>query len=306
VRLFETKAAFQSGKIGKPEYIQEMHKLHSHLFEYAEFIRNTDIARIEITDGAVVMISRSTGVRVYCDAKDKRIPPVESLNFGQYERLEMEMVLRLVEPGFTVFDIGANIGWYSLNIARVIPDIRVMAFEPLPDTFEHLSRNVELNKANNVCAYNFGFSNEEKELTFYFCPDSSGSASAMNIGERSDARLVRCRVRRMDDFVEESGAGPDFIKCDVEGAELFVFQGGMESIRKHRPIILAEMLRKWSAKFNYSPNDIIDLLSGAGYKCYAIRNSKLAEFGRMDENTVETNFFFLHPDRHAAQIHALA
>jgi FkbM family methyltransferase len=305
VRLFETRAAFRSGDTLKQDYIDAMYAQHRCLYEYAEFIRETDIARIEVTDGTVVMTSRSTGVKTYCDARDKRIPPLESLNFDFYERSEMDMMFRIIEPGFTVFDIGANIGWYSLNIAKTVPNVRIMAFEPLPETFGQLSRNIELNEVTNVQAYSFGFSNKEQELPFYFCPDSSGSASAANIGGRNDAKLVRCRVRRLDDFVAESGVVPDFIKCDVEGGELFVFQGGMESIRKHKPVILSEMLRKWSAKFNYSPNDVIDLLSSAGYRCYAIQDDRLARLQRMNESTVETNFFFLHVDKHKTKIDAL-
>lgn len=57
------------------------------------------------------------------------------------------------------------------------------------------------------------------------------------------------------------------------------------------------MLRKWSAKFNYHPNDIIQLLAGIGYRCFTAQNDKLVPFSRMDENTTETNFFFL-PHKH--------
>jgi hypothetical protein len=62
---------------------------------------------------------------------------------------------------------------------------------------------------------------------------------------------------------------------------------------------MTEMLRKWAAGFGYHPNDIIDLFAGLGYKCF---DSTLKPFGRMDEATTETNFFFLHPDTHAAHI----
>ena len=56
--LFDLKAQFQAGALSKSAYIAAMHRLHEHLFEYAEFIRTTDIARIEITDGAVTLTTR--------------------------------------------------------------------------------------------------------------------------------------------------------------------------------------------------------------------------------------------------------
>ncbi|MBA7480352.1 hypothetical protein ES707_15803 [subsurface metagenome] len=305
MNLFETKANYQSGAFDKRKYIKEMHRLHERLFEYAKFIRDTDIARIEITDGTVVMTSRAVGIKILCDARDMRIAPIETLNFGTYEIAELEMMLRLIKPGYTVFDIGANIGWHSINIAKSLPDASVFAFEPIPETFAYLKKNVEMNGVSNVQLYNFGFFNEEKELKFYFCDDSSASTSIANIEGRDDARIMSCSVRKLDDFVAEHDLKVNFIKCDVEGAELFVFQGGMESIRRHKPIILSEMVRKWCAKFDYSPNKIIDLISGAGYKCFTVKGSKLVEFFKMDDNTVETNFFFLDPDEHAKYIQSL-
>ena len=62
------------------------------------------------------------------------------------------------------------------------------------------------------------------------------------------------------------------------------------------------MLRKWSAKFNYHPNDIIDLFKNLGYHCYSLNEGKLIQFYTMNEDTIETNFFFLHKDYHSEQI----
>lgn len=66
-----------------------------------------------------------------------------------------------------------------------------------------------------------------------------------------------------------------------------------------------EMLRKWSAKFNYHPNKILDLCAPLGYQCYVINDGKLREFGRVDEETVETNYFFLHREKYIKLIRLL-
>ena len=94
----------------------------------------------------------------------------------------------------------------------------------------------------------------------------------------------------------------DFIKCDVEGAELLVFKGGRQSIERDKPIVFAELLRKWSAKFNYHPNEVLELFRDLGYLCFSVKNGRLAEFSLMDEATLETNFFFLHRQEHADKI----
>lgn len=306
MNLAQTKQAFASGALPKQEYIQQMHALHARLFEYPQLLGNTDIARIEITDTGVVTTSRQAGIRMICDPRDKRLVPIETMNFGQYEKPELDMVLRLIQPGWTVFDVGSNVGWYSLNIAKAVADVRVFAFEPIEHTFQLLAENIRLNGASNIRANNFGFSDRSGEIVFYFCDDSSGSASAANIGERPDAQQITCQIRTMDEFVAASRLKVDFIKCDVEGAELRVFRGARKCLAEQKPIVLTEMLRKWCRKFNYHPNDIIELFGQLGYQCFTARDCRLWPFATMDEGTEDTNFFFLHAGRHAKLIGQLS
>ncbi len=78
-----------------------------------------------------------------------------------------------------------------------------------------------------------------------------------------------------------------------------MFQGGLKAIKRDTPIVFSEMLRKWSAKFDYHPNEIISLLSDIGYDCFVVKNGGLEKFVSMDESTKETNFFFLHHNKQA-------
>jgi len=304
--IFEIRAAYQGGKITKQQYIDEMHKMHNGLFEYAELLRDTDIVRIEIADSRVVMETRESGIRIVCDKNDKRMAPIEILNFGNYEKADMDMVLRLLKDGQTIFDIGANVGWYSINFAKRFPGMRIFAFEPIPSTFSYLQRNIALNQISSIQANNFGFSDNNGELVFHFHPEGSGSASSADLMGTGTAQKIHCKVRKLDEYVAQAGVtGIDFMKCDVEGAELFVLAGGVESIKRFKPMIFAEMLRKWAAKFNYHPNQIIELMAGMGYRCFVSRDNRLTELANMDDQTSETNFFFLHPVAHAAKIKEL-
>ena len=304
--LFNLRAKYQQGKISKSDYITQMYKLHKQLFEYSQFIHDTDIASIEIKDESIIMTSRETGIKMLCIHPDQRIAPIEILNFGDYEKPILSMIFKLIKPNFTIFDIGTNIGWYTLNIAKIFPDAKIFSFEPIPLIFGELKANLDLNGFKNVEIHNFGFSDREDKLTFYVNPEETVSASLKNISESTNIQEIACFVKRLDDFVVAHDVeNLDFIKCDVEGAELLVFKGGLKAIKQYQPIIFAEMLRKWSAKFNYHPNDIIKLLSQAGYRCFTVQDDMLFEFFNMDENTVETNFFFLHGVKHADQIEAL-
>jgi FkbM family methyltransferase len=304
--LEDLHRAYREGRLTKPAYIDAMHERHRALHDYARFMKATAVGRIEIVDDRVTFTMRDTGVELIADPKDKRLAPIEALNFGSYEKAEVDAACSLVAPGETFFDIGANVGFYSLTLARRVPGLRIHAFEPIPRTFAALERHLALNGMTTTRAHNFGFSDTAGEKTFYFSPEGSGNASAANLSGAPSVVEIRCRLERLDDFVTRERVAPDLVKCDVEGAELLVFKGGLETLARHRPAILTEMLRKWSAPFGYHPNEIIDTLERMGYGCFTVRGSRLVAFGRMDEGTVETNFFFLHRERHRARIDALA
>jgi hypothetical protein len=94
----------------------------------------------------------------------------------------------------------------------------------------------------------------------------------------------------------------DFIKCDCEGAELLVFKGAKNVIYADKPIVFTEMLRKWSAKFGYHPNDIINFFGELGYSCFYSNLDKLAQIDEVNDSTIETNFIFLHRGKHKSVI----
>ena len=301
--IFDTRNKFLSGNISKPEFIQKMYQLHhSKLFEYSDYMKQTNIASIEISDDQVIMTSRDKGIKIICPLGDYRVAPIEALNFLDYETTDSAMIMQLVSPEDCVIDIGANMGWYSINIAKNYPLSKVHAFEPIPKTYSFFERNVKLNGLVNITTLNFGLSNERKDITFYFYPEGGVNASSANLSERTDAELITCHVERLDDYVNDNELNVDFIKCDVEGAELFAFQGAKETLQRNRPIVFTEMLRKWAAKFNYHPNEIIALFSSFGYQCFYTDGMFLKKMVEMTDETLETNFFFLHTEKHAVQI----
>ena len=154
-------------------------------------------------------------------------------------------------------------------------------------------RNRKLNSVSSPVANNFGLSNEEKDIKFFFNKSSSGSSSMKNITQNIQSEQITCKVTTLDKYVRNSNLMVDFIKCDVEGAELFVFQGGLETLKAQKPIIFTEMLRKWSANFNYHPNDIIKLLKNIGYFCYEINSGRVKLIDVVTEATEATNFIFV-------------
>ncbi len=299
----ETLSKYKNGIVDKPSFIKAMYEEHhAKLFDYSTYLKKTNISSIEITDDAVVLTSRDKGVKMICPQGDYRVAPIEALNFLDYETTDSAMIMRLISPNDCVLDIGANMGWYSINIAKTHPSCKVHAFEPIQKTYTYLEKNIKLNQMGNIFPHHFGLSDESKDLTFYFYPEGSGNASSANLSERKDAELVTCHVEKLDDFVVANKLDVDFIKCDVEGAELFAFQGAVDTLKRNTPVVFTEMLRKWAAKFDYHPNQIIELFKDLGYRCFVAHDDRLKEFFVMDEETVDTNFFFLHSKKHQALI----
>ena len=311
MRLLEIKKEYLKNKITKKNYIKKIYKLyHRHLFDYSDLINKTDIKKIEIANSELSFISKRHGVKIYADRDDHRSTLFECLNFGGYEEKELQAILKIVPRHGNFLDIGANIGWHSIIIAKFCKKLKVHSFEPIKKTYTSLLKNIKCNFLKNIKAYNFGFYNKNKKILFYSYPEGSGNSSMRNLSKLKNVKLQKCNVKVLDDFINKKKIKVDFIKCDVEGAELFVFLGAKKVLIEHKPIVLCEMLRKWCKKFKYHPNQIILLFSKLGYKCFYIfnlKNQKIVKSGRIslkqfklkeikkiNNKTKQTNFLFIN------------
>ena len=302
MNISELKAAYKNGTIDKANFIDEAYKLHSDMFSYMETLKESDIEEIKILSDSVIFTTKRDKVKFSATVVDKRIAPIETLNFDEYEQEEQAILFDLVSDGDIVFDIGANIGWYSLSLSKRYPNCKIYSFEPLGPIYKSLTKNIELNSADSIKSFNFGLSNKKQMVSFFYDEKYCTKSSEENLGD-TDAVKVECKLETMDQFTQDYAIEKiDFVKCDVEGAELFCMQGAIESIKKYKPIIFLEMLRKWAAKFDYHPNDIINLLKDLDYLCFGINSDGLIETPEVNEQTFETNYIFFHKEKHVGNI----
>lgn len=304
-RLVQARAQFKAGEIDKNKYVEYINGQHAGLFDYPAFIAETDVAEVHITAEGVAVTSATHGISMLVDSVDVHATPYTLLDFGSYETNETNFLKSVFRDGDVFFDIGANLGWYSLVLGRKCPRSQVYAFEPIPATVEVLEKNIRLNQLENIEPIGMGLFNKEDELSFLFAPDVSGATSLKLTGQSRGVATIQnvvCKTTTLDAFCGSRGVIPSLLKIDVEGAELMVVQGGEKTL-EHTPIILMELLRKWSREFGYHPNDVFALLARYGYCAWVFAvDGKLQACPEVTEQTVQTNYLFMHPQKHAEVI----
>lgn len=304
--LAELQKCYREGTISKAEFISEANLLHQLLWQYLPHLCQSEVTQICLTRDDVQFVMGEDNVRLWAPKAESRVAPLEALNFLAYEPVETRVMDVLAEGASCIVDVGANIGYHALRLAMREPQATVHAFEPLPQTMEYLQRNVALNSlGSRVRTYNHGLSNTNAICDFFIAPDHGVNASLMNVASRDNARRVTCSTLTMDQWASHANAIPDFIKIDVEGAELLVLQGAQDTISKSSPKIFAEMLRKWAAPFGYHPNDVISFMATLGYACWGVGMDGVHQIALVTDQTVETNYVFLHPEHHAVTISRL-
>jgi FkbM family methyltransferase len=293
---------YEAGVLPRDAYWARAQELHRALYGYYDLLRGGPVREIRIRDGELV-VEVDGGLKMGWNPEDRRTVPNMLLLHGAYEAAELAVLLAAAEGAETVFDIGANVGWYTLHLARALgPAGRVFSFEPMPATFAALERNVALNGLEDRVTLNrLGLAEEAGEAEF-FVPEETGSVAASRrpLFQEQRNQSVRATLDTLDAFVARTGIERlDLVKCDIEGGELPMLRGGRATLERFRPVVFLEMLRKWSAAFGYHPNDILDLMGGLGYRGYALGEDGLEAVERVDETMVHTNFLFLDDADHA-------
>ncbi len=209
---------------------------------------------------------------------------------------ELRTFTRLVRAGDVVFDIGANRGAFTVLFSRIVgPTGTVYAFEPVPPTFARLSERVTAEGAvGNTRLVPSAASDRPGQFTIYMPGDDDGQASLARHATGSWAggqvHEYTCTAVRLDDYIAESGLNRlDFVKCDVEGAELLALRGLEKAVARWKPSLYIEMNPDWIKGFGYTARNLLDFLRAAGYESvFHVSNAAPypvplteAEFGRL-------------------------
>jgi len=193
--------------------------------------------------------------------------------FRSYELLNRhgddEMLAELHDhcaPDATIYDIGANVGVYSLALAAGSPGRRLLAIEPAPEIRGQLQANVDCNAlGDRIQIMDGGVGDEDGMRPFYLStyPELSGfDRESATRWEASLAGTVEVPVRRVDTIAERHPA-PDALKIDVEGASPAVLRGARETLRSHRPTLFIEVHEEGLS--SDTGRKVRDILEGVDY-----------------------------------------
>ena len=191
-----------------------------------------------------------------------------------YYRDEENLIKKLLKPGDSFVDVGANIGHLSIVGKRQVADGRVIAIEAHPQTALYAKENFRLNRID-VEMLNFAVGDKPGVMIFtnLFADDCNSIAQ----GEENGNPVT---VKTLDELLIELKE-IRLLKIDVEGYELMVFQGATDVLKRVQ-FVYFELWDKLTVKYKYSPRDIIQLLEGLKFKIYHVNN--LLEYELINPN----------------------
>ncbi|TEU13319.1 MAG: FkbM family methyltransferase [Anaerolineales bacterium] len=191
---------------------------------------------------------------------------------GTYEPTVCRALHKVVQPGWTVVDLGAHIGYMTLLLAKLVgPHGRVFAFEPMPDNFSVLCENVRLNRYRNVVAEPKAVTDACGSVTLYV-PEERYSSQGSLLTKRGKPCLVE--GISLDSYWDKLG---DFalhlIKIDIEGAEDAAIEGMVKLLRRWRPVMVVEV----HACNDGAPSHCLERLKALGYRLRALDSATWCE-----------------------------
>ena len=197
---------------------------------------------------------------------------------GAHEWAPMFLMQKELKKGMIFYDIGGNIGEFALFSAHLVgAEGKVYTFEPMNEIYEVLKENIALNHyENRVIPFHVALSDKNGEADLFAATEANDLGSLEDglhtLYARDDRSVLlhKIKLEKLDDIKDLSP--PDFIKIDVEGAELAALKGAYQTLRKYHPKILMEFSSVNCEAAGYKQQDLLDLLQPLGYKFYTIEN----------------------------------
>ena len=200
------------------------------------------------------------------------------------------MVKQLIQPDFTVVDLGANLGYFSKTFARLAKNGKLISIEPVPVFYDTLSYFMK--GYSNTTIYNVALGTEEGSITMVL-PESNGMirTGLPHVAESEEEKQLHAtqevKIVKGSNLLADLKK-IDYIKCDIEGYELIVFQEIKPILEKHLPFVQIEIAEK-------NLDEMLSIFNSLGYTQFGIKDFKFVKETGMQAE--EGDFFFVPEKR---------
>jgi FkbM family methyltransferase len=228
--------------------------------------------RRRVAFGPVAQLEAYPPLKIQVHAKFDRFISAQIAESGEWEPFETSLVEKLLRPGDTFVDIGANIGWYTIVAAALVGLLgRVYAFEPEPLNFALATHNVALNGLKNVTLARMAIADADGRLPLYLSADNLGDHQLYEAGDERESQSVP--TVSLGSYFARHPGGIRLIKTDAQGSEAKIFAGiPDEFVRKHD--VAAFILEYWPYGLTASGKSaeaLIERLAALDLECFVIQ-----------------------------------
>jgi FkbM family methyltransferase len=229
------------------------------------------------TENYLTLVS-STYIRLIANGKLKKKYP------------ELFFLEKLIQPGFTCVDIGANVGYYSVFLSKYAGKAgRVYSVEPVPMFANVFLKNTKSFALNNITLYQVALGAEEKEITLE-TPVLDGvfrhGLTKVVDQASGDGGLSYAAKMVVADELFKSLGKLDFLKCDVEGYEIYLFPQMKETIQKFKPLIQIEISEEENRR------KMLDLFASWNYSPYKLLKEQLVSISKEEALVYDDGDFY--------------
>jgi len=227
------------------------------------------LAKMSICD---TVLAEVQGNKMYLDLSD-RVHCETLYTRGIWEKDVTAYLMKLIESGMVVVDIGANVGYYTLLAAEKVGDHgKVFAFEPEPSRYTLLEKNVGVNGLKNVILVQKAVSHKTGTARLYL--DPRHNPGDHRLFDSSDGRVsVAVETTSLDDFFQDKGQIVHIIKMDIQGAEMAALEGMTDIIKRHHDLtLITEFWPDGMKAFGFSPTEFLSTLIGHGFHLYLLND----------------------------------
>ncbi len=217
--------------------------------------------------------------------------------FGSWDERGTNFLKLNLNPGDVFFDVGANIGCFSLIASKIVgTEGKVHSFEPVTRVYEKLLANIQLNGLKNITAKRKAVFESSGTLELFVSSNENVGMSSIFHHDTESGQVEIAESISLDEYVQKEGITEiKMIKIDIEGAEIFALRGMKQILKELKPVLIIEISKDVFQNTKMEGNEVLEFMQSMRYEIRKIY--KCGHTGPVSETKSEyTNYAFFPID----------